>query len=345
MNNELQKNNSNLRTAKKEKNDEFYTQLKDIENELKHYKKYFKDKVVYCNCDDPEWSNFWIYFSRNFEHLGLKKLISTHYSKDKPSFKLEIQRDINSDNKINHLDTIKTELKQNGDFRSDECIELLKEADIVVTNPPFSLFREYVNQLITYNKKFLIIGNNNALTYKDIFTLLKNNKLWLGVSSNKTMEFELSNGYLKWDRIGKDGKKYGKVPAISWFTNLEHFKRNEEVILYKKIEENSYQTYFNFEAIEVPFVRDIPANYDGIIGVPITFMSCYNPEQFEIIGLGISNLGKEIGVKPYTEEHKIYRKEIQKRGVVDGDLYLIEEDKVKVPYARILIRKINKGDK
>ncbi len=352
----VKSNNSNLGNAKKEKNDEFYTQLSDIENELKHYKKHFKDKVVYCNCDDPEWSNFWIYFSRNFEHLGLKKLISTHYSKDKPSFKLEIQRDINSDNKINHLDTIKTELKQNGDFRSDECIELLKEADIIVSNPPFSLFREYVNQLITYNKRFLILGNNNALTYKDIFTLLKNNKLWLGVSSNKTMEFELSDGYSKWDRIGKDGKKYGKVPAISWFTNLEIQKRHEELILYKNYTSKEYPYYENYNAINVDKTKDIPIDYFEPIGVPITFMDKYNPEQFEIIALGItgsidfiSNKKMEIikkgeltGKFTFNAKGTLYRKynpltdeSPAFKDCENGELY-------SSIYARIIIKRIKK---
>ena len=265
--------NTSLHRARKEKNDEFYTQLTDIEKELKHYKSHFKDKVVYCNCDDPEWSNFWIYFSRNFEHLGLKKLISTHFEKDKPSYKLEIQRDINKDNKVDHLDTIKTELKQNGDFRSKECIELLKKADIVVTNPPFSLFREFVAQLTEYNKDFLILGNTNAITYKEIFKIIRDNRMWLGVSP-RSLTFILP-----------DGSK--KSVNACWYTNLTHKKINEELILYKEFNENDYQIYDNYNAIEVSKVADIPVDYEGLMGVPITFLCKFNPDQFEIIdGIG-----------------------------------------------------------
>jgi len=214
--------NKNMHAAKKAKNDEFYTQLSDIENEVKHYKDQFKDKVVYLNCDDAEWSKFWLYFKLNFKHLGLKKLISTHYSDTAPSYKLVIDRDIdlNGDGIVNEKDLQKITLKQNGDFRSEESIELLKEADIVVTNPPFSLFREYIAQLIEYNKQFLVIGNMNALTYKEIFPLLKNNKMWMGVSP-RSMDFV---------------KPDGSVSTVNacWFTNMYHNKRNQDLILYKK---------------------------------------------------------------------------------------------------------------
>lgn len=328
----VKKANSNLRKAKKAKNDEFYTSLNEIEKEIKNYKKHFKDKVVYCNCDDPEWSNFFKYFNNNFDFLDLKKVITTHYEEGKQSYKLELTK---------QGEVVKTDLKGNGDFRSEECIEILKEADIVITNPPFSLFREYISQLIEYDKKFLVLGNNNALTYKETFKLVKDNKLWMGYSVNKTMEFQLSDGYERWDRIDEEGKKYGKVPSISWFTNMDHKKRNEELIMFKKYD-NSYIKYFNFDAIEIEYVKNIPIDYKGVMGVPITFMDKYNPNQFEIIGLGISNSGKEIGVKSYTKEHKKYRKEIQKRGAVDGDLYYLDEDNnVKVPYARILIKNKN----
>ena len=289
--------NSNLHSAKKAKNDEFYTQLTDIEKELKHYKRHFKNKVVFLNCDDPQESNFWRYFSANFEHLGLKKLISTHYVaesepclNDITSYKLEIIRDVNGDGKINNLDTIKTPLKGNGDFRSDECIAILKEANIVVTNPPFSLFREYITLLVEHKKKFIVLGNNNAITYKEIFKLIKENKLWLGVNGNKTMEFELPADYKKWNRIDENtGKKYGNVPAISWFTNINTKKRHEDIILYKKYKGNKsdYPKYDNYNAINVDKVVDIPMDYSGVMGVPITFMNKYNPEQFEIIdGIG-----------------------------------------------------------
>src|SRR3989344_2083303 len=187
--------NKSLHRANISKNDEFYTQLTDIEKELQYYKEYFKNKIIFCNCDDPEESNFWKYFSLNFEFLKLKKLIATHFGNGKPSYKLEIVKDINKDGKINKLDTTKTKLKQNGDFRSPECIEILKEADIVVTNPPFSLFREYIAQLIGYNKKFIIIGNQNAISYKDIFELIKKNKIWLGIDNGGTKWVQVPNHY------------------------------------------------------------------------------------------------------------------------------------------------------
>jgi len=284
--------NRNLSEAKKAKNDEFYTQLSDIENELQHYKSHFEGRTILCNCDDPEWSNFWLYFSLNFDFLGLKKLISIHYEKDVPSYKLEITRgiDLNNDGKYNQKDTVKTALLQNGDFRSPESIELLQECDIVCTNPPFSLFREYIDLLMKYEKKFLVIGNMNAITYKEIFKYIKNNALWLGVNSNKTMEFRLSNEYEKWERFDNEGNKYGKVPAISWFTNLSHNKRNEKLILYRNYNENDYPKYDNYNAIEVSKTKDIPIDYKGVMGVPITFLSCFNPEQFEI--LGIMNTGE-----------------------------------------------------
>lgn len=277
--------NSNLRKANKAKNDEFYTQLSDIEKELWHYKEHFRWKTIFCNCDDPEESNFFKYFALNFNHLWLKKLIATHYETEKPSYKLEISRwlDLNNDWKINLSDTTKTPLKQNWDFRSPECIELLKESDIIITNPPFSLFREYVSQLFEYEKKFVIIWNNNAITYKEIFKIIKENKLWLWYNANKTMEFRLSDDYEKWSRIDETWKKYWIVPAISWYTNLEISKRHEDLILYKNYNEKEYQKYDNYDAINVDRVKDIPVDYSGKMWVPLTFLNNYNPEQFEII--------------------------------------------------------------
>lgn len=270
--------NKNLHMAKRKKNDEFYTQLSDIENELQYYKKYFKNKIVFCNCDDPEQSNFWQYFARNFEHLQLKKLIATHFDPDKPSYKLELLRledggDQNDDGRIDHLDTIKTPLIQNGDFRSPECIEILKQADIVITNPPFSLFREYVAQLVEYKKKFLIIGNMNAITYKEIFPLIRDNKTWLGCSG-MGMKFLTLEGELK------------NMGFACWFTNLSHKKRNQELILYKSYKENKtdYPKYDNYDAIEVSKTKDIPKDYYGAMGVPISFLDKYCPVQFEILG-------------------------------------------------------------
>ena len=281
--------NSDLHKASKAKSDEFYTQLSDIEKEIGNYKDYFKNKVVFCNCDDPEESNFWAYFSLNFEYLGLKKLVSTHYEKEKPSYKLEIVRDVNKDGKINRLDTIKIPLKQNGDFRSPECIEILKEADIVVTNPPFSLFREYIAQLIEYKKKFIIIGNQNAITYKEIFKLIQDNKVWLGQSIHSgDREFRVPEHYplnAASSRIDKDGNKYIRVKGIRWFTNLDYKERHENLVLYKKYHGNEieYPEYDNYKAINVNKTKEIPIDYENDIGVPITFLDKYNPEQFEII--------------------------------------------------------------
>ena len=268
--------NKSLRKANVSKNDEFYTQLTDIERELRHYKEHFKDKVIFCNCDDPKESNFFNYFALNFEFLGLKKLISTHFEKEKPSYKLEIVKDINKDDRINQLDTIKTFLKQNGDFRSPECIEILREADIVVTNPPFSLFREYVEQLMEYKKKFLIIGNINAISYKECFRLIKENKIWLGY--NCVRHFKRP-----------DGTIYETARSF-WYTNMDIKKRHEDLILYKKYSGNvdEYPKYDNYDAININQAKDIPMDYGGVMGVPITFVDKYNPGQFEILGMSAS---------------------------------------------------------
>ena len=287
--------NNNLHKAKVNKNDEFYTQLVDIENELKHYKEHFKGKTVYCNCDDPQESNFWKYFSNNFEHLELKKLVSTHFHSERTTYKLEITKDFNGDGKINNLDTIKTPLKQNGDFRSDECVQILKEADIVVTNPPFSLFREYVSQLAEHGKKFLIIGNQNAITYKEIFKLIKENKLWLGYR-NGDMAFKVpahyeERGTRSW--VDESGQNWRSLGNGSWFTNLDHNKRHEDLILYKKYTPEEYPHYDNYNAINVDKTKDIPADWSGAMGVPITFLDKFNPNQFEIIGLSASAGYKE----------------------------------------------------
>lgn len=266
--------NKNMHTAKKEKNDEFYTQLADIEKECKHYREHFKDKVIFCNCDNPEWSNFWKFFYLNFSFFGLKKLIATHYKTDQPTYKLE----------YDGIEIKKTKLTQNGDFRSPESVELLKESDIMVTNPPFSLFREYVDQLMEYDKKFLIIGNINAITYKDIFSFIKKDKMWLGYKTGAFTfvvpdSFEKNNVF-----IGEDGRKYAKFGNISWFTNLDISKRYEKLILYKKYTPEEYPTYDNYDAINVNKVSDIPEDYNGVMGVPITFLDKYNPMQFEILG-------------------------------------------------------------
>ena len=314
--------NANLHTAKNEKNDEFYTRLEDIEKELSHYKAYFKGKTVFCNCDDPYESNFFKYFAMNFNFLGLKKLIATCYDSspvageqlslfpDKRPYKIEITEvtDENGDGATDLADVEyllknkhNTRAKlQSGDFRSEECTELLKKADIVVTNPPFSLFREYVAQLIEYKKQFVIIGNQNAITYKEIFPLLKENKMWLGNHSGAQsflvpQNFERNNTYIE------NGKKYAKFGNICWFTNLDTKKRHEIMPLYKKYSPEEYPQYDNYAAIEVSKVSDIPYDYSGAMGVPITFLDKYNPEQFEIIGSNCTdNLSIRI-IKEYTK--------------------------------------------
>jgi hypothetical protein len=282
--------NTKLHKASAAKQDEFYTQLSDIEKELKHYKDFFKNKIIFCNCDDPETSNFWKFFELNFEHLGFRKLIATHFETDKPSYKLELMTDITGDGRIDKADIVKTPLKQNGDFRSPECIEILKEADVVVTNPPFSLFREYVAQLVEYDKKFLIIGNTNAITYKEIFKLIKENKLWLGASVHGGyVEFGVPDDYplnLSACIVDNKGKKFARI-GMRWFTNIDFEERHEDLILYNTYfgNEDKYLKYDNYDAINVDKTKEIPMDYDGIIGVPITFLDKYNPEQFEIIDI------------------------------------------------------------
>ena len=304
---------SNLHNAKKAKNDEFYTQLSDIEKELNHYRDYFRGKVIYCNCDDPRISNFFKYFSFNFEKLELKKLIASCYKSQevnlfskKNSEKaiwLEYTGDKNG-NRVPDIEEIEVHyFKGDGDFRSPENIELLKEADIIVTNPPFSLFREYIAQLIKYNKKFLIIGNKNAIICKEIFKLIKENKIWLGHAHPK--EFMIPGGVTK------------KVNGLTrWFTNLDTKKRHEDLILYKKYygNEKEYPKYDNYNAINTDKVKDIPVDYEEICGVPITFMDKYNPEQFMIVGqMATTKIDKFNHGYPYVKGKKIYTRILIKR--------------------------------
>jgi len=281
-------NNQGLKNAKINKKDEFYTQLSDIEKELVFYKEHFQGKTIFCNCDDPEYSNFWKYFELNFEHLGLKKLIATHFDDEKATYKLELSSDVNGDGKVTQTDIVKTPLKQNGDFRSPECIEILKEADIVITNPPFSLFREYVNQILEYKKDFLIIGNINALTYKEVFSEIKDNKIWLGHGMGRWISgFIVPKDYELYGSeavINENGERIVSTNNCLWLTNLDHSKRHENIILFKKYDNEEYPQYDNYNAINVDKVNNIPCDYDGIMGVPITFMDKYNPEQFQIIG-------------------------------------------------------------
>ena len=287
--------NENLSKAKKAKNDEFYTQISDIENELKHYKKHFRGKTVFCNCDDPEYSSFWKYFHLNFEHLGLKKLITTHYHDSEPTYKMEYEGGNDNDISVGKI----TPLEQNGDFRSPECIELLKSADIVVTNPPFSLFREYIGQLMEYKKKFVIIGNMNAITYKEIFPLIQNNQLWLGNG------FKAGNAYFKIPDSAVSSYAKGvydettglvKFRNCTWFTNLDIAKRHELIDLVEHYSPDKYPKYDNYDAINVNKTLDIPVDYDGVMGVPITMLQYYCPEQFEIIKFRKGDDDKDLSV-------------------------------------------------
>ena len=323
------RNNGNLNKAKAAKNDEFYTRLEDIEKELKHYTEHFKGKVVYCNCDDANRSNFFKYFSTNFQKLGLKKLITSGL-KDNGTGVVAIQKG----NDIDIYDG-------NGDFHSEECIEFLKEADIVVTNPPFSLFREYVAQLMQYGKKFLIIGNMSAIAYKEIFPYIKNNELWMGYKSlGSDMFFNVPQNYVEELKATKtqgggwrelDGIIMGRVATACWFTNLEHKKRNEELILYKHYNPAEYQKYENYNAIEVSKVAEIPMDYEGVMGVPISFLDKYCPNQFRILGLAADKRDEcEFFIKGtptyLDEKHKSFV------GMVLNH---------KATYARLLIQKIN----
>lgn len=316
--------NENLHKAKTAKNDEFYTQLTDIEKEMVHYKDHFKGKTVYCNCDDARESNFFKYFSKNFEHLGLKKLITTGYKADGHGVALIYEGDKNGNRNPDTEEITIRPLQGNGDFRSEECVEFLKEADIVVTNPPFSLFREYIAQLMEYGKKFIIVGNTQAITYKEVFPFIKNNQLWLGASSfNCGMYFQVPDNYeyaktYKFDRE-RNGVKVMRVASICWFTNLNHSKRNKPIDLYKHYS-NEYKHYDNYDAIEVSKVCDIPMDYDGVMGVPITFLDKYCPEQFEIVD-----------INPHFFS-------IIEQGIEKPKQLSLKSHGMKDPYARILIR-------
>ncbi len=365
--------NTSLSAAKNAKNDEFYTQLADIEKELHHYRKHFANKTVLCNCDDPFESNFFKYFVLNFNRLGLKKLIATCYAtssimgkqlqykvnKDgqmsfafgdeleadgkKHPYKAVITQvyDKTGDGGVDMLDVAElfvshenelTELKGDGDFRSEECLALLDEADIVVTNPPFSLFREYIAMLVKHKKHFVVLGHLNALKYKEIFRLLARNELWAGYGFNLSMvyktpypnnleanrKFVVSRGYNP-----DDG--YLKVPAITWYTNLDIKKRHENLILVKRYIPEKYPSYINFDGIDVSSVSDIPCDYSGKMGVPITIMETFNPDQFELIGTSTGELGRSIGVTP------------NHRGRTDV-AFLDADGKPKCPFQRFIIR-------
>ena len=363
-----------LANAKKNKADEFYTQLADIEKELRHYKDCFKDKVIFCNCDDPYESNFFKYFAMNFNYLGLKRLIATCYdsspiaytqlnlfgeNKSVPNnnrhpYKIEINevKDYNKDgatdladveyllkNKKNSLSL----LKDNGDFRSNECIELLNKSDIVVTNPPFSLFREYLEQLTNYNKDFIIMGNTNALTYKEVFKLFKEDKIRTGYTNfNVGMYFFVPNDCEKYHKI-VDGKKMVRVSTSCWFTSLPVAKHKENITLYKKYTKEEYPTYDNYDAINVNSYTDIPYDYFGNIGVPITFLDKYNPEQFDLIGQGQGNLYRELTEKGLKQKFVDDYYKFGGTGSIKEDHpvlgYYDNDGKPVIPYMRIIIKR------
>lgn len=333
--------NTNLDNAKKAKKDEFYTQLPDIEKELKHYEEQFRGKTILCNCDDPKISNFFVYFVRNFKYLGLKRLITTCYKNNQPDLfsqheceqAVYLIYDGGDDNNPDpaKVSTMAIPLKGDGDFRSKECIELLKQADIVVTNPPFSLFRDYVAQLIKYEKKFLIIGNQNNISYKEVFPLIKENKVWLGCNAGQ-QEFEVPKDFEKDNTyIASNGKKYAKFGNICWFTNLEHKKRHYMLDLYKNYTPAEYPHYVNYNAINVDKIQDIPCDYFEEMGVPITFLDKYCPEQFELIGfsLGLADM------KPIKEQI----------GKVGGGprFYIKVNGKLKRLYERLVIKRKQDG--
>ena len=369
--------NKNLNAAKTAKKDEFYTQMSDIERELQHYWQHFRGKTILCNCDDPYESNFFKYFALRFNQLGLKKLICTCYNgspvqgdelmidwgdfTEKPkkiAYKVEITevRDLNGDGAVDLSDVqylLKNDknvlsILKTGDFRDPECIELLKEADIVVTNPPFSLFREYIAQLMEYEKKFLIIGNVNAVSYKEVFPLVQHNKLWFGPSiSSGDRKFYVPENYplnAAGCGVDKDGRRFIRVKGVRWFTNLDHNKRHEELDLVCRFSPEEYPTYDNYDAIDVNSTADIPFDYDGIMGVPITFLDKYCPDQFEIIWRShdIEWAEKECTFfHPPTKEKLEKYKKADKTWRVQIPYITDALDNAKMTYQRIFIRNKN----
>ena len=318
--------NRSLHAASRAKKDEFYTQLYDIENELRHYRAHFRDKVVYCNCDDPRVSNFFHYFAYNFRLLRLKKLITTCYKNQQMDMfsRNDAERAIwleytgtENETAIPSLEDIATHyLQGDGDFRSAECVELLKQADIVVTNPPFSLFREYVAQLIEYDKKFLILGNKNAITYKEIFPLIKENKLWIGnTPMGRDLLFDVPADYAEYlVENKKEGSSYKIIDGVvkgrsqsAWFTNLDYRKRHKDLRLYKHYSPEDYSHYDNYDAINVDKTAEIPMDWDGAMGVPISFLDKHNPDQFEILARMTTTKIDEFNFGyPYINGKKIY---------------------------------------
>lgn len=371
--------NDNLTNAKLAKKDEFYTQYYDIEKEMNAYLEYnpnvFRGKTILLPCDDPEWSNFTKYFAQNFEFFGLKKLISTSFAPESKKYKYGYEPSLfekesvkfDKDKTLTHgkifvlehtdtkskinVDDLKWEyLEGDGDFRSKEIKALRDEADIIITNPPFSLFREFFSWIVEAEKQFAIIGNINSITYKDVFPYIKDNKVWTGATNfNVGMYFRVPDNFVyastyKFDRE-RDGVKVNRVPNTCWFTNMDHGRRHEPLSL-MTMEDNlkfskhkelkgrtSYIHYANYDAIDVPYTDAIPSDYDGIMGVPVSFLDKYCPEQFEIIGQTQGNSGKELGLKPFDRELKKLNKSLR-----DGQLYYMEDGIPQKPYARILIK-------
>lgn len=372
--------NSNLSKAKSAKNDEFYTQYHDIEKEIAAYLEFnpevFRGKTVLMPCDDPEWSNFTKFFAQNFQRFGLKKLISTSFAPESKTYKSNYQptlfevndpqydeyktvkngkiftltRDKSGDGKIDVKDLEWKYLKGDGDFNSKEIIDLRDESDIIITNPPFSLFREFLAWVVAAEKQFLLIGNMNAITYKELFPLIKENKVWLGATNfNKGMYFKVPPDFVysdtyKFERE-QNGEKVNRVPGVCWFTNIDHGKRHQPFPLmtmednikfskHKEVKGREYQKYENYDAIEVPFADAIPSDYEGEMGVPISFLDKYSPEQFEIIGQTQGDSGKELGLIPFDRNHKKLNPSLR-----DGQLYYMTDGIPIKPYARVIIRK------
>lgn len=351
--------NGSLAKAKDARQDEFYTQLTDIEKELRHYRKHFAGKTVLCNCDDPFESNFFKYFALNFNRLGLKKLVATCYSGSPitgtqlPLFGDETEEerrtpyravvtsvhDANGNGGVEMEDVAELfrsgentieRLEGNGSYDSPECLELLDEADVVATNPPFSKFREYVSTLLSHEKKFVVIGSQNAITYKEIFPLLQGNKIWLGCNTGD-MAFRVPDSYEPREtRYWQDenGQKWRSMGNICWFTNLDLKKRHEQMILVRRFDSERYPTYENFDGIDVDEIAEIPCDFSGVMGVPLTFMSCFSPDQFEIVGFGKGNLAKQIGV---GKNH---------RGRTDIE-FRKPDGSYKCPYGRVLVRNLH----
>jgi hypothetical protein len=345
--------NSSLHSAKRNKRDEFYTQISDIEREMRHYRNDFKDKVVYCNCDDPYISAFFKYFTKNFEVLGLKRLITTCYRSQR--FDLFSQNDSEVAIKLEYAggaahslpvpnDIGVTPLDGDGDFRSQECINILTEADIVVTNPPFSLFSEYVAQLTSFDKKFIIIGHQNAITYKDVFPIIKDNRMWLGFGFNRNMAHFIAPHYE--DTASDTDHREGliRVSGVVWYTNLDHNKRREEMILVQHYHgnETAYPHYDNYDAIEVSKTKNIPSDYDGVMGVPITFLTKYNPDQFEIVGMCENKNLYNLKTKVYTSMdcRQAYLDKFGKKGTYDLNAsgVLVRNGLYEKVYQRLLIK-------